>query len=137
MGNISSRPDEGAPIYLRDQQRCRYPDPGLTAATKGSSKLVSISSISVFNSKQRALLHVVPDAFPAHRALAKRDPIDESPIEFIQVMLSRGPASEGALTPPGHGKLSRVLVSGFPPTTGQQRRAQLRLHVCCTAGAIA
>lgn len=30
MGNVSSRPDEGAALYLRDQNRCQSPsDPNI------------------------------------------------------------------------------------------------------------
>ena len=31
MGNVSSRPDEGAALYLRDQSRCKFLSPAFHA----------------------------------------------------------------------------------------------------------
>ncbi|KAK6587330.1 hypothetical protein PZA11_000620 [Diplocarpon coronariae] len=66
MGNVSSRPDEGAALYLRDQTR------------------LTISSLSVTNARRRTVLNVVPNAFPATKVSATRDPGDNSLVDFIQ-----------------------------------------------------
>lgn len=66
MGNVASRPDEGAALYLKDQSR------------------LSIASLVVSNSRRKTLLNVVPNAFPATRLTAKREQGDDAPIEFIQ-----------------------------------------------------
>ncbi|KAK2628186.1 hypothetical protein QTJ16_002832 [Diplocarpon rosae] len=66
MGNVSSRPDEAAALYLRDQTR------------------LTISSLSVTNARRRTILNVVPNAFPATKVSATRDPGDNSLVEFIQ-----------------------------------------------------
>ncbi|RDW63940.1 centaurin beta [Coleophoma crateriformis] len=66
MGNVSSRPDEAAALYLRDQTR------------------LTISSLSVTNSKRRTVLHVTPNAFPATRVSANRDAGDNAIIEYVQ-----------------------------------------------------
>ncbi|EGR50234.1 uncharacterized protein TRIREDRAFT_76543 [Trichoderma reesei QM6a] len=49
MGNVSSRPDDGAALYLRDQNR------------------LSITSIVVTNPRKRTSIHITPNAFPATR----------------------------------------------------------------------
>jgi hypothetical protein len=46
---------------------------------------VSISSLTVTNSRKRILLNVVPNAFPATKATATRDIGDNSVIEYVQV----------------------------------------------------
>ncbi|TVY68826.1 Protein csx2 [Lachnellula suecica] len=66
MGNISSRPEDGADIYLRDQTR------------------LTISSLSVTNSRRRTVLNVVPNAFPATRVSATRELGDNSVLEYVQ-----------------------------------------------------
>ncbi|RDL34630.1 Centaurin beta [Venustampulla echinocandica] len=67
MGNVSSRPDEAAAaLHLRDQNR------------------LTISSLTVTNSRRRTVLHVVPNAFPAARVSVTRDLGDSSPIEYVQ-----------------------------------------------------
>ncbi|PSS03596.1 PH domain-containing protein [Coniella lustricola] len=66
MGNVSSRPDEGATLYLRDQTR------------------LSISSLVVSNSGKRTSIQISPNGFPATRVAASRPAGDGTPIEFIQ-----------------------------------------------------
>jgi len=66
MGNVSSRPEDGAALVLRDQSR------------------LSIASLTVTNSKGKILLNVVPNVYPATRVIARKDYGDESLIEYIQ-----------------------------------------------------
>lgn len=66
MGNVSSRPDEAAALYLRDQTR------------------LSLSSLTVTNSRRRVLVSVLPNAFPATKVTASRDLGDQSIIEYVQ-----------------------------------------------------
>ncbi|KAG4425837.1 hypothetical protein IFR04_001044 [Cadophora malorum] len=66
MGNVSSRPDDGAALHLKDQTR------------------LSISSLSVTNSRRRTILNVVPNAYPATKVSASRDLGDNSVVEFVQ-----------------------------------------------------
>ncbi|CAD6447896.1 47dccf4c-2db9-4a7e-9819-066e9dead1ea [Sclerotinia trifoliorum] len=66
MGNVSSRPDDGAPLYLRDQNR------------------LTVSSLSITNQRRRTLLNIVPNGFPATRVSAIRDLGDNSVVEYVQ-----------------------------------------------------
>ncbi|KAL7628654.1 hypothetical protein AAE478_000169 [Parahypoxylon ruwenzoriense] len=66
MGIVSSRPDDGAAIYLRDQNR------------------LSIASLVITCPRKRTSVTVVPNAFPTTRATAMRTLGDASPVEFIQ-----------------------------------------------------
>ncbi|KAI9670356.1 MAG: hypothetical protein M1817_004399 [Caeruleum heppii] len=66
MGNVSSRPDEGAALYLRDQSR------------------LSLSSLTVTNPRGRGLLDISPNAFPATRLTAKRDANDDTILDYVQ-----------------------------------------------------
>ncbi|KAH0543490.1 hypothetical protein FGG08_002158 [Glutinoglossum americanum] len=66
MGNVSSRPDDGAALYLRDQNR------------------LSLASLSITNSRRRTLLNIVPNSFPSTRIIAKRDTGDDGVVEYIQ-----------------------------------------------------
>ncbi|KAM0450307.1 hypothetical protein ACHAO4_006729 [Trichoderma viride] len=66
MGNVSSRPDDEASLYLRDQNR------------------LSITSIVVTNPRKRTSIHITPNAFPATRVSAMRPPGDYNPIEYVQ-----------------------------------------------------
>lgn len=65
MGNVSSKPDHEG-VYLRDQSR------------------LTISSLSIRNSRRRTVLNVVPNAFPATRVTATRDFGDNSVVEYVQ-----------------------------------------------------
>lgn len=47
--------------------------------------LVTISSLTVTNSRRRTVLNVIPNAFPATRISATRDLGDSSVIEYVQV----------------------------------------------------
>ncbi|KAL8303986.1 hypothetical protein RB597_004671 [Gaeumannomyces tritici] len=76
MGNVSSRPDEAAALYLRDQNR------------------LSISSIVVTSPRKRSTINIVPNAFPASRLSATRPLGDNSPVEFVldtETLQSAGP----------------------------------------------
>lgn len=66
MGNVGSRPDDPATLYLKDQSR------------------FTVSSLTVTNSRGAVVLNVSPNAFPATRILAKREAGDDAPIQFIQ-----------------------------------------------------
>ncbi|KAL1304863.1 hypothetical protein AAFC00_003787 [Neodothiora populina] len=65
MGNVSSRPDDGAAVYLRDQTR------------------FSIGGLSISNSRGRRIT-VSPNAFPTSRYYARRDDNDTSPLDYVQ-----------------------------------------------------
>lgn len=47
---------------------------------------MSIASLTVTNTRRKVLLNVVPNAFPASRILARKEPGDESLIAYIQVL---------------------------------------------------
>ncbi|KAI0515287.1 hypothetical protein F5B22DRAFT_607890 [Xylaria bambusicola] len=66
MGIVSSRLDDGAPIYLRDQNR------------------LSISSLSITCPRRRTSTIVTPNSFPATRAAVTRTPNDGVLVEFVQ-----------------------------------------------------
>ncbi|KAL2128268.1 hypothetical protein VTI74DRAFT_9428 [Chaetomium olivicolor] len=65
MGNVSSVPDEGATLYLRDQNR------------------LSIASAVIASPKRRTSVNIVPNAFPATRISASRAAGDITPIDFV------------------------------------------------------
>ncbi|KAH9825371.1 protein csx2-like [Teratosphaeria destructans] len=66
MGAVSSRPDDGSPLYIRDQNR------------------FSIAGITITNSRGQTLLKVAPNAFPANRYVAVKDPSDDTPVDYVQ-----------------------------------------------------
>ncbi|KND95202.1 Protein csx2 [Tolypocladium ophioglossoides CBS 100239] len=66
MGNVSSRPDDGSALFLRDQNR------------------LMISSLVVTNPRKRSSVNIVPNAFPANRLSVSRPVGDTSPIEYVQ-----------------------------------------------------
>lgn len=49
------------------------------------TKIVTISSLTVTNSRRRTILNVTPNAFPATRVSASRDLGDNSIVEYVQV----------------------------------------------------
>ena len=55
-----------------------------TCLTKDSIT-VSIASLTVINSRGKALLNIVPNVYPATRIIARKDYGDESLVEYIQV----------------------------------------------------
>ncbi|KAK1782040.1 hypothetical protein QBC45DRAFT_18785 [Copromyces sp. CBS 386.78] len=73
MGQVSSTPDEGTPVYLRDQNR------------------LSISSLVISSPRKRTSINIVPNAFPATRASVSRSMGENTPIEFVQDTESAGP----------------------------------------------
>jgi Arf-GAP/SH3 domain/ANK repeat/PH domain-containing protein len=66
MGNVSSRPEDGASLYLRDQNR------------------LTISSLSITSPRKRTTVNIVPNAYPASRISASRSSGELSPLEYIQ-----------------------------------------------------
>ncbi|KAF2842860.1 ARF GTPase-like protein activator [Patellaria atrata CBS 101060] len=67
MGNVGSKPgEEGNSLYLKDAQR------------------FSIAAVTITNPRNRVLLNVTPNAFPATRYTAKRDIGDDAVIEYVQ-----------------------------------------------------
>lgn len=66
MGNVSSRPDDGSPIFIKDQAR------------------FSVAGVTVTGARNRTLLHITPNAFPASSYSARRDLGDDSPVDYIQ-----------------------------------------------------
>ncbi|TGJ80629.1 hypothetical protein E0Z10_g8127 [Xylaria hypoxylon] len=66
MGIVSSRLEDGAPIYLRDPNR------------------LSISSLVITCPRKRTSTIITPNAFPATRAAVTRMSNDTGPIEFVQ-----------------------------------------------------
>ncbi|KAI9839605.1 MAG: hypothetical protein M1819_002231 [Sarea resinae] len=75
MGIVSSRPDDGAALYLSDQNR------------------LSLSSLTITNSRRHVLLTIAPNSFPATRITAKREVGDDSMVEFVQDPESLSPQS--------------------------------------------
>ncbi|KAI0974236.1 hypothetical protein F4678DRAFT_368303 [Xylaria arbuscula] len=66
MGVVSSRLEDGAPIYLRDQNR------------------LSISSLAITCPRKRTAVVVTPNSFPATRAAVTRTSNDNGLVEFVQ-----------------------------------------------------
>ncbi|KAI0911844.1 hypothetical protein F4823DRAFT_635515 [Ustulina deusta] len=66
MGIVSSRLEDGAPIYLRDQNR------------------LSISSLVITCPRKRTSTIITPNAFPATRAAVTRPSSDTGLVEFVQ-----------------------------------------------------
>ncbi|KAH8884488.1 ArfGap-domain-containing protein [Thozetella sp. PMI_491] len=66
MGNVSSTPEEGASLYLRDPNR------------------LSISSVVITSPRKRTSINIVPNAYPATRVSATRAIGDNTPVEFVQ-----------------------------------------------------
>ncbi len=66
MGNVSSRPEDGGALILRDQQK------------------LSIAALTITNAKGKVLLNVVPNVYPATRVIARKDFGDDSLVEYIQ-----------------------------------------------------
>lgn len=92
MGNVSSRTEEPGSLYLKDQNRCELIPPFLCAKhnllhilTGALVAIVTISNLSITNSRQKVLLNVAPSSFPTTRVIPKRDAGDDTPVEFVQV----------------------------------------------------
>ncbi|KAM0345114.1 hypothetical protein ACHAPU_006749 [Fusarium lateritium] len=75
MGIVSSKPEEGPALYLRDQNR------------------LSISSLVVTNPRKRTSINVTPNGYPATRISAQKPLSDTSPIEFVQDPDTSNPSS--------------------------------------------
>ncbi|RMZ80655.1 hypothetical protein DV738_g2652, partial [Chaetothyriales sp. CBS 135597] len=66
MGAVNSRPEEGPSLYIKDQSR------------------LTISSLVVSNARGTVLLHAAPNAYPASRFVARREPGDDTPVSYPQ-----------------------------------------------------
>lgn len=55
------------------------------SAADADMATVTISGVTITNSRGRVLLHIAPNSFPAARYNARRDAGDDSPIEYVQV----------------------------------------------------
>jgi Arf-GAP with SH3 domain, ANK repeat and PH domain-containing protein len=89
MGNISSKPDEAAALYLRDQTRCGSRDCRTLVYSLSNAHLVTIALLTITNSSRNVLLNITPNAFPAVRCAAKRDMADDTPVSYVQVSKDR------------------------------------------------
>ncbi|OCK84143.1 centaurin-beta-2 [Lepidopterella palustris CBS 459.81] len=78
MGVVNSRPGDGDALYLRDQTR------------------FSVANLTITNSRNRILLNITPNAFPASRYTARRDVGDDSVVEYVQDPESSNPAGPPA-----------------------------------------
>ncbi|KAF7535903.1 hypothetical protein G7Z17_g13132 [Cylindrodendrum hubeiense] len=66
MGIASSKPDDGASLYLRDQNR------------------LSITSLVITNPRKRSSVNIVPNAFPATKLSVHRPAGDATSVDFVQ-----------------------------------------------------
>ncbi|KAF2499646.1 centaurin-beta-2 [Lophium mytilinum] len=66
MGVVNSRPGDGNAIYLSNQNR------------------LSVTNLTIMNSRGRTLLNISPNAFPATRYGAKRDFGDDGIVDYVQ-----------------------------------------------------
>lgn len=62
-----------------------FPGRQRKSVANGRTTTVTISSLSVTNSRRRTVLNVVPNAFPATKVSASRDLGDNSVVEYVQV----------------------------------------------------
>lgn len=62
------------------------------------ARAVSISSLTISNTRRNVTLNISPNGFPATRLVAKRSAVDEAPTSYIQV-LSNSPSRRVALIP--------------------------------------
>ena len=74
MGNISSRPEDGSTLFLKDPNR------------------LSVSSVTISNSRRNVTLSVTPIGIPVARLVAKRTAGDDTPIDYIQDPESANPS---------------------------------------------
>ncbi|PWW72064.1 ArfGap-domain-containing protein [Tuber magnatum] len=63
MGNVNGTLEDGPALFLRDQSR---------------------PSLVVTNAQKRVILRIAPSSFPCSRIVAKKDPGDDSLVEFVQ-----------------------------------------------------
>ncbi|KAK6343925.1 hypothetical protein TWF696_007578 [Orbilia brochopaga] len=66
MGNVGSRPEDPAAVFMRDQTR------------------LTVSSLTISNAKKKPILSISPNAFPSTRAIAKRETGDDALVEYVQ-----------------------------------------------------
>ena len=84
MGNISSKQDDGAALYLRDQTRCQCALP-FELKLIANKETVTIKALNIGNSSRETVLSVIPNAFPAARLSARKEAGDDTPVGYIQV----------------------------------------------------
>ena len=96
MGAVNSKAGDAGALYLRDQTRCMHaPSMPLlhhSHILTPTPAPVSVASLNITNARNRTLLNVSPNAFPATRYTARRDFGDDSVVEYIQVNASSPPA---------------------------------------------
>ena len=87
---------------------------------------VSISNLSITNSRQKPLLNIAPNSFPANRITVTRRHGDDSPIDFIQVRVDVCVMSKATdvLRSSGSGPTS-ILGASISPSTQRCRRPVL------------
>jgi len=129
MGNVNGKLEDGPALYLRDQSRRMHPvfsflrvatslgnpfhpflslpPPHLIVCFSTDpfffSSSVSIASLVITNAQKRPILRITPSSFPCSKIIAKKDPGDDSLVEFVQV-LSHTP-------PPTHAPPQSIIHS--------------------------
>ncbi|KAK6538305.1 hypothetical protein TWF694_011186 [Orbilia ellipsospora] len=66
MGNVGSRPEDPAAVFMRDQTR------------------LTVTSLVITNAKKRTIVSLAPNAFPSTRAVAKKEVGDDTLVEYVQ-----------------------------------------------------
>ncbi|KAF1941889.1 centaurin-beta-2 [Clathrospora elynae] len=66
MGAVNSKAGDAGALFLRDQTR------------------FSVAALTITDARNRTLLHITPNTFPATRYSARRAPGDDSVIEYVQ-----------------------------------------------------
>lgn len=87
MGTISSKQDERAAVFLKDQTRCEWGHPPallIRLWLMGITVTIALLTISSYS----CTVKVTPNAFSAVQLTAKRDISDDTPVEYIQVSKS-------------------------------------------------
>jgi len=87
MGNVSSRPEDGSALCLRDPNRRKSSrlSPFRHGKQCSMFHVVSVSSLVITSPRKRTSVTVYPNAFPPTRLSASRLQGDGSPVEFVQV----------------------------------------------------
>jgi hypothetical protein len=61
------------------------PDVSRVVAKEIADRLVAIAKVTVTNSRQKTILVISPNEYPATRFVPKRESPDDPPVEFVQV----------------------------------------------------
>jgi hypothetical protein len=79
---------------------------------------VSVTALSITNSRNRTLLTIAPTGYPANRYIARRDIGDDSPVEYIQVGAHVAPTRSGRLILTSANRTQRAdLVHPLPSSS--------------------